>query len=86
MIPEETLRMLEALSSQCDPAPWTAFIEGRDGLSFASFIQTGEGDGRGQDIYVRQDGGPANAACLDLIAAARTWLPDLISEIREARS
>jgi len=85
MIPEETLKMLEELSSQCDPVPWTAFVEGRDGLSFASFIQTGEGDSRGEDIYVRRDGGPASAACLDLIAAARTWLPELLAEVREAR-
>ena len=85
MIPEEVLTMLEQLSNKCDPAPWTAFVEGRDGLSFASFIQAGEGDSRGEDVYVRRDSGPASADLLDFVAAARTWLPELVAEIRQAR-
>ncbi|WP_433575703.1 hypothetical protein [Nocardia brasiliensis] len=41
---------------------------------------------RGEDIYVTRDSGPANAAYLDLIAAARTYLPVLVSEVRALRA
>ena len=85
MISEEVLTLLEELSQQCDAAPWTALIEGRDFDSGDSFIKTGEGVTRGEDIYVTRDSGPASTAYLELIAAARTYLPELIAEVREAR-
>jgi hypothetical protein len=43
-----------------------------------------DGD-RSEDIYVTRDSGPASAAYLDLIAAARTYLPQLIEEVRSSR-
>lgn len=85
MISEETLRELERLSDRCDPGPWFAAVEGRDQQSGDSFIQTGPAGDRGEDIYVTRDSGPADAAYLDLIAAARTYLPLLIEEVRAAR-
>ena len=35
------------------PAPWTSWIEGRDGVAGDSFIITGEEQARGLDLYVR---------------------------------
>ncbi|NYD88080.1 hypothetical protein [Cellulomonas oligotrophica] len=46
---------------------------------------TGPDGDRGEDIYVTRDSGPASAPYLDLIAAARTYLPVLIDELRAAR-
>jgi len=60
-------------------------VEGRDFESGDSFIRTGDSSTRGEDIYVTRDSGPASPDYLDLIAAARTWLPELIAEIRETR-
>lgn len=83
---DQELDNLERLSDCCDPAPWKAMVEGRDHLSGDSFIQVGMDDDRGEDIYVTRDSGPAAAPFLDLIAASRTYLPQLIKEVREARS
>lgn len=85
VVPDEVLRFLEGLSARCDPAPWRAMVEGRDHESGDSFIQVGEDWDRGEDIYVTRDSGPADAPLLDLIAAARTYLPLLIEEVRAYR-
>lgn len=85
VVSEEVLQRLERLSEQNDPPPWIAVVEGRDHRSGDSFIQTGSDEDRREDIYVTRDGGPADAACLDLIAAARTYLPDLVAEVRASR-
>ena len=81
----ETLAWLTVLSEQCDPAPWTASVEGRDHESGDSFIMSGPPDDRREDIYVTRDSGPATPADLDLIAAARTYLPLLLGEVRRLR-
>ncbi len=86
LIPDTVLDRLEMLSARCDPGPWTASVEGRDHESGDDFIITGTEGDRGEDIYVTRDSGPASAACLDLIAEARTYLPALIAELRERRS
>lgn len=78
--------MLEQLSARCDPPPWAASVEGRDHVAGDSFIQVGEDRDRGEDIYVSRDSGPASAAYLDLIAAARTYLPQLVAEVRASRA
>lgn len=83
---DEELDHLERLSERCDPPPWRAMVEGRDHESGDSFIQVGSDADRGEDIYVTRDSGPADASFLDLIAAARTYLPQLIAEVRETRS
>jgi hypothetical protein len=56
---EEVLAMLEQLSNDADPAPWTSIVEGRDQEAGDSFIQVGKGRDRGKDIYVSRDTGPA---------------------------
>ena len=85
MITDETLDELERISAACDPGPWFAVVEGRDAESGDSFLQTGPDDRRGEDLYVTRDSGPADARYLDLLAAARTYLPLLIDELRAAR-
>jgi hypothetical protein len=84
MVTESTLVQLERLMAECDPGPWTSRIEGRDGLSFDSFIRTGTDAARGEDLYLSRDSGPAPAAYLDLIALMRTSLPELIEEVRHS--
>ena len=82
---EATLTRLETLSKLGDPPPWTAFVEGRDHDSGDSFIMAGAPDDRREDLYVSRDSGPATPADLDLIAAARTYLPLLVAEVRRLR-
>ena len=55
------------------PAPWTSWVEGRDGAAFDSFILTGEEQGRGLDLYVRCDGSSSRRDHIpiqDFLAAA----------------
>ena len=77
---------LEALSSRGSPRPWKSMVEGRDHVSGDSFIKIGSGETRDEDMYVTRDKGLASADDLDLIAAARNCLPDLIAEIRRLRT
>jgi hypothetical protein len=60
--------------------PWKAWVEGRDGLSFSSFIQQADGDG--PDLYFSRDEHGQSQDHLDLIALAVTVLPNLLAEAR----
>lgn len=84
-IGEDVLDWLLALDKGADPGPWVAMVEGRDHLAGDSFIMVGTGAERREDMYVTRDSGPADPATLDLVAAARTYLPALISEVRRLR-
>jgi hypothetical protein len=77
---------LRRLSERAAPAPWRAMVEGRDHTSGDSFIMIGREDDRDEDMYVSRDSGPASSADLDLIAAARNYLPRLLDEIIKLRS
>jgi hypothetical protein len=46
----------------------------------------GEPDDRDEDMYVSRDSSVASPADLDLIAAARTFLPRLLDEIERLRA
>lgn len=59
------------------PGPWRSLIEGRDHTSGSSFIMTGEGANRGNDIEL----GGGTAADQDFIAHARQDVPRLLAEI-----
>jgi len=54
-------------------------------MSGDSFIQVGRNDDRAEDIYVSRDSGIAGPAELDVIAAARTYLPLLVEEVIRLR-
>lgn len=80
------LSSLEDLSRRGDPPPWRAMWEGRDHDSGDSFIMVGAEGDRREDIYVNRDSGPALHVDLELIAAARTYLPALLAEVRRLRA
>jgi hypothetical protein len=84
-ITEDLLLELEQLSTDGTAGPWRAYVEGRDHTSGDSFILTGTSEQRGSDLYVTAEGRPVSAADLDLIAAARTFLPALVREVRRLR-
>ncbi len=80
------LAELRRLSGRAAPAPWRAMIEGRDHTSGDSFIMIGREDDRDEDMYVSRGSGPAAAADLEFIAAARNYLARLLDEITKLRS
>jgi hypothetical protein len=80
-IPEEELREIEARCERASPGPWHSFIEGRDHTSGSSFIMTGPGDARGEDIELSG----ATDDDQDFIAHARQDVPRLIAEVRRLR-
>jgi hypothetical protein len=82
---DEVLRELLRLSETADASPWVSWVEGRDFLGGDSFIQVGPDGSRSTDIYVTRDSLPADAAELDVIAAARTYLPLLVDEVVRLR-
>jgi hypothetical protein len=85
-VTDAELDELRRLSERPAPAPWRAMIEGRDHTSGDSFIMIGAEDDRDEDMHVSRDSGPASSADLDLIAAARNYLPCLLDEITKLRS
>ena len=84
-VTDEELAELERLDGWGSAPPWQSMVEGRNHTSGDSFIMVGREDDRDEDIYVMRDSGPASASDLDLIAAARTYLPRLVAEIRRLR-
>ncbi len=76
---------LDTISKRVDaaqPGPWKSFVEGRDHTSGSSFIRTGGGNGRCNDIELNG----ATVADQDFIAAARHDVPLLLAEIRALKS
>lgn len=82
MITEEELKQIELRCASTQPGPWKAFIEGRDHESGSSFIMTGEGKHRGDDIEMLG----ATEADYDFIANARQDIPKLVEEVRELKA
>ncbi|WP_027051419.1 hypothetical protein [Mesorhizobium erdmanii] len=78
---ELELQEMEARAAAAHPGPWKSWGEGRDFLSGSSFIQTGEGSDRGDDIEITG----ATVADQDFMAAARQDIPRLIVEVRRLR-
>jgi hypothetical protein len=71
---------LKQIRQRCEsakPGPWKSFVEGRDHTSGNSFIMTGSGKNRGQDIELSG----ATVADQDFIAHARQDIPRLLDEI-----
>lgn len=81
MITEEELIQIEHRANSAQAGPWKAYIEGRDHESGSSFIMTGTGDQRGEDIEMNG----ATIADYDFIANARQDITRLIDEIRKLR-
>lgn len=71
---------IDEIRARCQAAragPWKAFIEGRDHESGSSFIMTGGGPNRGEDIEMSG----ATLEDYDFIAHARQDIPRLLAEI-----
>lgn len=75
---------LDEIRARCEaasPGPWTSYIEGRDHTSGSSFIMTGGGERRGEDMEIMG----ATPADYDFIAHARQDIPRLLAEIDRLR-
>ena len=80
---EDELDELGRLIGAASPAPWQVFAG--PGIGGPDFIRLGGDDDSKPDMYIAHDGQPAPVADLDLIAAARNYLPRLIAEVRDLR-
>ena len=78
---DEELKEIGARCQAATPGPWRAYVEGRDHESGSSFIMTGEGRNRGEDIELAG----ATVADYDFIAHARQDVPRLLAEIERLR-
>jgi len=81
------LDWLEGLSDACDPSPWLPILDVRGHVAASSFIMTGLGDRRGEDLdLMRETRGPVPDRYWDLVAGARTWLNNLITQARDRKT
>lgn len=80
-VSEQELDVISERCSSASPSPWVSYVEGRDHQSGSSFIKTGSGSDRGEDIELAG----ATVADQDFIAHARQDIPRLIAEIRRLR-
>jgi hypothetical protein len=91
-ISDEELDQIEARAEASLPAPWQAFVEGRDHWGGADFIRTGGLDDAAPDMYVtlsywdNDPEKPAGSDVLDFVAAARQDVPRLVAEVRRLRA
>ena len=81
LIDDDDLRRLRQLDEAATPPPWRSMIEGRDHWSGDNFIMIGEGEERGEDLYLRRDQLPASDADQDFVAASRNLIGPLLDEV-----
>jgi len=77
----DELRAIKARCESATPGPWRSYVEGRDHTSGSSFIMTGAGTSRGEDIELLG----ATPADQDFIAHAREDVLLLLAEIENLR-
>gem|GEM_PF-6239824 len=80
------LDFLEGVSSRSSPAPWEAWVEGRDGTSASSVILVQPGSRQQNDIYLTRDVPGTSDNEVDVVALSRSYLMPLIEEVRRLRS
>ena len=73
------------LASSAGATPWESWVEGRDGLSGATFIMTGTAPNRGE-LYLYGFGGKAESDLVDLFAEMRNSIDELVAETVARRS
>jgi hypothetical protein len=76
---KEELDKIEERLNKAQKGIWKAYIEGKDHTSGSSFIMTGIGSERGNDIELLG----ATEADYDFIANAKQDIPKLIAELRK---
>jgi hypothetical protein len=79
MVTEQELKEIELRCAAAQNGPWKAYVEDRDYESGNSFIITGKGESRGEDIEM------LGATDYDFIANAKHDILRLILEIRELK-
>ena len=82
MLTEVELIEIEQRVNQTQNGPWKAYIEGRDHTSGSSFIMTGTGNSRKEDIELNG----ATDADYDFIANAKQDIPKLLQMIKELQA
>ena len=88
---DEELDRIAARADASLPAPWQAFVEGRDHYGGDDFIRTGGLDDAAADMYITlsywndERATPATAPVLDFVASARQDDTASIEEIRRLR-
>jgi hypothetical protein len=75
---KEELDKIEERLNKAQKGIWKAYIEGREHTSGSSFIMTGIGEERGNDIEMYG----ATEADYDFIANAKQDIPKLITELK----
>ncbi len=80
-VSEAYIRELRGLLGELTPGPWVSYFEGRDHTSGSSFIKTGSGGERSEEMELL--GG--SLADQDFIARARQDVPLLLDEIERLR-
>ena len=81
LVTDEELGAIKARLDAATAGPWRSMVEGRDHTSGSSFIMTGEGTTRRNDIELTG----ATVADQDFIAHARQDVPRLVAEIERLR-
>jgi len=76
---KEELDKIEERLNNAQKGIWKAYIEGREHTSGSSFIMTGIGEERGNDIEMYG----ATEADYDFIANAKQDIPKLITELKK---
>jgi hypothetical protein len=83
---DQELDELERLTQAATPGPWTANIEEEAPIGGQSMIGLdGLTDDFPPDMYVYHERETAPAADLKFIAAAGTYMPRLLAELRQLR-
>lgn len=82
LIKDEELENIRMRCESATPGPWKSYIEGRDHTSGSSFIMTGSGNNRRNDIELSG----VTAADQDFIAHARQDIPLLLAEIARLKA
>ena len=76
---------LERLAAAATPGPWVANIEEEAPIGGDSMIELGLSGDFPPDMYVFHDRQIAPSADIKFIAAARNYVPRLITELRRLR-
>ena len=76
---------LERLTAAATPGPWIANIEEEAPIGGDSMIELGLRGDFQPDMYIFHDRQIAPSADIKFIAAARNYMPRLISELRRLR-
>lgn len=82
---DDELDELQGLTDGATSGPWESYIEEREPIGGCSFIRMGGFDDSVPDMYVYHEDKIAPARDLDFSAAARTYLPRLLAEVRRSR-